>query len=43
MNKNYQDPFLDEDEDDNNEIGIDWNALIKKFLKHRRYILGVTF
>ena len=43
MNKNYQDPFLDEDEDDNDEIGIDWNALIKKFLKHRRYILGVTF
>ena len=43
MNKNYQDPFLDEDEDANDEIGIDWNALIKKFLKHRRYILGVTF
>ena len=43
MNKNYQDPFLEEDEDDDNEIGIDWSALVKKFLQHRRYIMGVTF
>ena len=43
MNKNYQDPFLEEEEDDDNEIGIDWSALVKKFLQHRRYIMGVTF
>lgn len=43
MNKKYQDPFLEEEEDDYNEIGIDWSALVKKFLQHRRYIMGVTF
>ncbi|MGN0234267.1 MAG: hypothetical protein ACI4B5_07605 [Bacteroidaceae bacterium] len=43
MNKNYQDPFLEEEEDDDNEIGIDWSALVKKFLQHRRYIMRVTF
>lgn len=44
MNDNYQNPYIEEEDDEEDEgIGIDWKALVSKFLVNRKFIFGVTF
>lgn len=44
MNENYQNPYIieDEDDDDNEGISFDWQGLVRKFMLHRKFIFGVT-